>query len=453
MSGSKKATRVAGARTFRPYPAYKDSGAKWLGQIPAHWDSTRLKRLFSVVSGSTPQSAVPEYWDGDIPWVTPEDLGELDATELHDTRRNITRAGYQSCGTSLVPAGTLVLLTRAPIGHLAMAGLTLCTNQGCRSLVFRRDSVKRFFFYQILAARPELVSLGRGSTFKELAKDKLEEIVIGEPPLDEQRAIAAFLDRESAKIDAMVAKKERLIELLLERRTALITRAITEGIDPNVPVKDSGLEVLGTIPAHWEVRRLRDLSPRLGVGVVVNPTSYVTDEGLPFLYGSDIGEGRIDADRARRIAPENSRRLSQSQLHTGDLVMVRVGAPGVTAVVSPELEGANCASVLVIRRSSRFESDWLCYALNSRLVRSQVEIVQYGAAQEQFNVSHAVNFVVGVPPLPEQRRIAAFVDQQTTSIDALVAKIRDAVDCLSEFRTALIFAAVTGRIDVRQEVA
>jgi type I restriction enzyme S subunit len=218
-------------------------------------------------------------------------------------------------------------------------------------------------------------------------------------------------------------------------------------------MKDSGVEWLGEIPAHWEVKRLRHLSPRLGVGVVVNPSQYVAPEGIPFLYGSDIREGRINIEKSRRITAQDSASLPDSRLRPGDLVMVRVGAPGVTAVVPPELDGANCASILIIRRSPKFVSTWLCYALNSRYVRSQIEVVQYGAAQEQFNVSHAVNFLVALPPPAEQSDIAGCLDRSTARIDHLIEQIRAAVDHLKEMRTAIISAAVTGKIDVREEAA
>ena len=251
-----------------------------------------------------------------------------------------------------------------------------------------------------------------------------------------------------------MARKERLIELLQEKRTALITRAVTRGLDPNVPMKDSGVEWLGEIPAHWHLRPLKRVSPEITVGVVVNPSTYVRTEGVPFLYGSDIHEGHIVADAARRMSEEDSESLgSKSCLRAGDLVCVRVGAPGVTAVVPPQLAGANCASVLIIRRVDSFDSQWLCYAMNSRLVRFQVELVQYGAAQEQFNVAHAVAFFVPLAPQAEQRAIAAFLDRETTSIDALIAKVRQAIHHLKEFRTALISAAVTGKIDVREEAS
>ncbi len=214
-----------------PTVPMKDSGVEWLGAIPAHWEVKRLKRLFRVINGSTPASGDPAFWAGEIPWVTPEDLGDLKDRTITSTRRNITEAGYRSCGTTLVPAGSLVLSTRAPIGHLAIAGVNLCTNQGCRSLVFRDPASRAFWYYELLAARPELESLGQGSTFRELAKGMLEDVTLAVPPLPEQRAIAAFLDRETAKIDALIAKVREAIERLKEYRSALISAAVTGKID------------------------------------------------------------------------------------------------------------------------------------------------------------------------------------------------------------------------------
>lgn len=436
-------------RGFRPYPKYTESGVEWLGEIPEHWESKAVKRQFRVVNGSTPKSGAAENWDGDIPWVTPDDLGKMNDRVINEPSRHLTRKGYESCGTQMVRAGSLVLSTRAPIGHLGIAGTAVCTNQGCRSLVFRRLGDERYFYFQLHAARPVLEAAGRGSTFKELGSEDLQSTELAVPPLYEQRVIADFLDGETAKIDALLAKKERLIELLQEKRTALVTRAVTRGLDPNVPMKDSGVQWLDKIPAQWQLGPLKRISPEITVGVVVNPSTYVQTEGVPFLYGSDIREGRAVAATARRMSDEDSKSLSKSRLSAGDLVCVRVGAPGVTAVISPELEGANCASVLIVRHASTFDSQWLCYAMNSRIVRHQVELVQYGAAQEQFNVAHAVEFVVPLAPASEQREIAAFLDLRTTKLDALVTKIREAVDHLKEFRTTLISAAVTGKIDVR----
>ena len=444
---------VTDAKRHRPYPAYCDSGVEWLGKIPAHWDVKRLKSRFRVVNGSTPRSMEPTYWDGAITWITPEDLGGMADSTIQASRRNLTETGLQSCGASLVPAGSLVLSTRAPIGYLAIAGVDLCTNQGCRSLVFRDGLSRRYPLYHLLIARPALVSLGQGSTFMELPKDRLETIPILQPSPEEQHTIAAFLDRETSKIDALVAKKERLIKLLQEKRTALITRTVTKGLDPDAPMKDSEVTWLAQLPTHWSVRRLKRISREISVGVVVNPSSYISEEGVPFVYGSDIREGSVAAEIPRKMSFKQNTLLSKSRLNAGDLVMVRVGAPGVTAVISPDLEGANCASVVIVRRENSFDSNWLCYVMNSRIVRHQVTLVQYGAAQEQFNVAHAVEFMVPTPPLGEQNELSAFLDRETAKIDDLIANIRKSINRFNELRTALISAAVTGKIDVRETPA
>lgn len=215
----------------RPYPKYKPSGVEWLGEIPEHWRIMPLKRTFVILNGSTPKSGEPDYWDGDIPWATPDDLGSLKSDNLDTTRRMISQAGYESCGTSLAPAGSLVLSTRVPIGHLAIAGIPLCTNQGCRCLVFRNTDDHRFYYYQLLSAKNELASWGQGSTFRELGRDKLGAVRLLCPPPTEQRAIAAFLNHETARIDTLIEKIRKSIDLLREYRTALITAAVTGKID------------------------------------------------------------------------------------------------------------------------------------------------------------------------------------------------------------------------------
>jgi len=236
----------------RSYPEYKDPGNEWLGEIPEHWNIKALKRIFIIISGSTPKSSEPAYWDGDILWATPDDLGKLDGDTLLTTSRLITEAGYKSCGTSLASGGSLILSTRAPIGHIGIAGTPLCTNQGCRSLVFRKNDDTRYYYYLLLASHSELESWGQGSTFKELSRTKLEAIYFVSPPVIEQRAIASFLDRETARIDSLVEKKERQIELLQEKRSALISHVVTKGLNPDAPMKDSGIEWLGEIPEHWD---------------------------------------------------------------------------------------------------------------------------------------------------------------------------------------------------------
>ena len=450
-------TGEARTRRFRPYPEYRDAGVEWLGEIPAHWDARRLR---FVVETSISKSEVSDLDPAiEVSFVPMEAIRKYGGIDLDSTKPlSAVVDGYTYFRNGDVIVAKITPCFENGKGALA-SGLCSSIGFGTTELHVLRPSFHvnaRFLLY--LTFSDHFRHIGTASMYGAGGQKRISDNFIRNfhhpvPSLLEQRVIAAFLDRETAEIDGLVEREERLIELLQEKRAALITRAVTRGLDPNVPMKDSGVEWLGEIPAHWHLRALKRVSPEITVGVVVNPSTYVRAEGVPFLYGGDIHEGRIVADAARRMSEKDSESLSKSRLQAGDLVCVRVGAPGVTAVVPPQLAGANCASVLIVRRAASFDSQWLCYTMNSRLVQYQVELVQYGAAQEQFNVAHAVEFFVPLAPQAEQRAITAFLDRETARIDALIAKVHQAIGHLKEFRIALISAAVTGKIDVREEAS
>lgn len=157
----------------RRYSAYKDSRVEWLGEVPEGWEVRALKGPFSIIGGTTPKSDVQEYWDGGVIWATPADLSNLSSRFLESTQRQISNLGLASCGTTLVPSGSLVLSIRAPIGSLAIAAVELCVNQGCKALVSRGEADPDFYDFVLLAAKENLNVLGRGSTFLELSADQL----------------------------------------------------------------------------------------------------------------------------------------------------------------------------------------------------------------------------------------------------------------------------------------
>jgi type I restriction enzyme S subunit len=241
----------------RRYPAYKPSGVEWLGEVPTHWEVLPLKRVTTIVGGATPKSEVTEFWDGGIAWVTPADLGALSSFEFEGTSRTLSASGLAACSASLVPPGSLVVSVRAPIGSLGINAMATATNQGCKSLVPGARARTRFLAYQLRAGSTELNAAGKGTTFVELSGDALGAFRVVVPPLAEQEAIAAFLDAETAKIDALVAEQDRLVGLLREKRQAVISHAVTRGLDPAAPMKPSGVEWLGEVPAHWEVVPLK----------------------------------------------------------------------------------------------------------------------------------------------------------------------------------------------------
>ena len=286
-----------------------------------------------------------------------------------------------------------------------------------------------------------------------VAQKAVKDLVLVHPPLDERQTIGGYLDRETAKIDALVARKERLIELLQEKRAALITRAVTRGLDPNVPMKDSGVEWLGEIPAHWEVKRLKHLTPGTTVGIVVTPSKYYVDEGIPCLRSLNVSRGTIDMDNLVFISEHAAMRFTGNRRSTSRATLWWF-APAVyagTAVRSTDRVGWSqlYRSLLIVRRSEQILPRYVYYYLNSRNAISQAAELSVGAIQAHYNTSTLVQLLVPRIPLDEQNRIVTHLDAATRETDRLIAKIHKATDHLREFRTALISAAVTGKIDVR----
>lgn len=438
--------------SFPRYPKYKDSGVEWLGDVPEGWTPMPITLAAKLESGHTPSRSHPEYWENcTVPWFTLADVWQIrkeGRRYIVETKELVSEVGLANSSARLLPKGTVILSRTASVGFAAIMGRDMATTQDFANWICSRRLIPEFLHYTFLAMKGEFRRLMMGSTHNTIYMPDIQSLRFVLPPIPEQTAIATFLDRETAKIDELIAEQRRLMELLKEKRQAVISHAVTKGLNPDAPMKPSGIEWLGDVPAHWEVKRLKHISPFITVGIVVNPSKYVADEGLPFIYGGDIREGVIDWRNSRRTSAESSEANSKTQLNEGDLLTVRVGAPGITAVVPTECQGGNCASVMLMRQGE-FNSHWLCYAMNTRTVRFQVEVVQYGAAQEQFNISHAVNFWTPTPPPDEQDEIVEFLDRETGRFDTLNAEAQRAIDLLQERRTALISAAVTGQIDVR----
>jgi len=295
--------------------------------------------------------------------------------------------------------------------------------------------------------------LVQGGTKEGIGLDDVQNLCVPRLLLCKQQATAAFLDRKTAQIDQLIAKKQRLIELLQEKRQALISQAVTKGLDPNVKMKDSGIEWLGKIPAHWSAKRLRYITPQVCVGIVVTPAKYYVDEGIPCLRSLNVRENCLVEDDLVFISKDSNRLLSKSMIFKDDLVAVRTGQPGTTAVVDDRFHGTNCIDLIVIRKSTQFESQFLSYVMNSQFAKSQFGAGSDGAIQQHFNIETATNLLIPLPPLDEQKRITCYLTQQTAYLATLVGKNEQHIEKLHEYRQTLISAAVTGKIDVTKEVA
>jgi type I restriction enzyme S subunit len=431
---------------YQAYSEYKDSGVEWLGDVPSDWDVIKVKHLSPIKRGASPRPIDdPKFFDdeGDYAWVRIADVS-ASGTYLKQTTQQMSALG-SSLSVKLEP-GELFLSIAGTVGKPCITAIRACIHDGF--VYFPNLKIPHKFLFYVFAGEQAYKGLGKFGTQLNLNTDTVGDIKVGVPTYSEAEKVVAFLDHETAKIDNLIEQQQQLIQLLKEKRQAVISHAVTKGLNPDAPMKDSGVEWLGEVPAHWVVKRLKHISPKIGVGLVINPSTYTKDEGVYFIFGGDVKEYGFDLSNTRRIAPEDSNMLLPSRLTHRDLISVRVGYPGITAVVTEDLEGANCASVIVIRKG-KYNSDWLCAAMNSWVGRQQVELVSYGAAQKQFNVADAIDFIFPVPPYEEQNQIASHVEKALSRFDILSEKADKQIALLQERRTALISAAVTGKIDVR----
>ncbi|PAZ17615.1 hypothetical protein CLM62_01515 [Streptomyces sp. SA15] len=281
------------------------------------------------------------------------------------------------------------------------------------------------------------------ATIRHLTGEKLGALEIPMPPQEEQRRIADFLGAETARIDALLAKRSQQRDLLKERHLAALADCVSSH-----QVGSYMHPLAGAVSNQWQIMQLRRVLPAVNVGVVINPSTYFTDDGVPFIHGFNVRSGWIDKNGMKFMSKVSNEKLSRSRLYAGDVLVVRAGAPGRSAVVTDEFEGANCASVLILRKGQRVLPEFLSAFINSPAGRGQVKISQYGAAQEVISAAQTLSFEIPVPDMPEQRRRVSKMNRVVESLNLLSQKINDQVALLTERRQTLITAAVTGQFDV-----
>ena len=433
---------------YKPYPAYRDSGVEWIGQVPEHWRVTPLKVIAETVNGATPESGKPEYWDGDIAWYTPTDIDNELASELGVPRRYITQAGYESCAVKISPPGSVILSTRAPIGSVGITTIPSTINQGCRTLIPAQDVPTSYLASTLVAAREELRLRGNGTTFQELSTEALRSLRVPMPPRSECVSIASGLDRETTRIDALIAKKSRFIELLKEKRQALITHAVTKGLDTNVPMRDSKSEWIGEVPEHWRVCSLGYLS-RISTGGTPDRKndSYWNGE-IPWVKTGEINY-KIISDTEERITDAGLSNSATFIAEPGTILMAMYGM-GVTrgrvAVLGiPASFNQACAAISC---SSGVHNWYVFYCLCAayRFIRD----LGNEASQVNLNLEIVSKIKVPVPPLLEQEEIEKHLVAQLQKLDAIEQRVSNSISLIKERRSAFITAAVTGQIDLRE---
>lgn len=354
----------------------------------------RLGDICTVVSGSTPKSVVPEYWDGDVKWITPAELDD-DSYIISDSVRHITTLGVTKTGLKPFPAGTVILSSRAPIGKTAIAGCEMYCNQGFKNLVCSNNIDSKYLYFFLSSKRDYLNSLGRGATFKEISKTIVENIEIPLPEMAEQKAITT--------------RFENLMKLIQLRKTEL------EKLDQLV--KSRFIELFGTENEFdkWPCCTIGDVAD-VCVGVVIKPTQYYTDKGIPAFRSLNIGEMHVKDSDWVYFTEEGHQKNQKSVVHKNDVLVVRSGAPGTACVATEKYDGYNAVDIIIAHPdNSKVNSIFLAAFTNMPHGMNQIRERTGGAAQQHFNVGGYKAMRLIMPSIELQNQYAAFVEQTDKS--------------------------------------
>ena len=452
----------------QPYPKYKPSGVEWLREVPEHWDVKAIKWESPVLRGASPRPIDNDiYFDekGEYAWVRIADVSAA-GMYLHETMQRLSNLG-RSLSVSLQP-GTLFLSIAGTVGKPCITAIKCCIHDGFVYFPFWCGESR--FLYYLFASGESYRGLGKLGTQLNLNTDTVGSIIAGFPEPLEQRAIADFLDRETVKIDTLVAKKRTLIERLNEKRAALISRTVTRGLppdaacaaglDPHPSLKPSGIDWLGDVPEHWELAKLSRVTVSRcdgPFGSGLKSEHYTEGKGIRVVRLQNIRFAEFDDRDIAFIEPEYYRELGDHDVFAGDVLIAGLGDennPVGRACVAPPALGPAMVKADCFRfRVDRTKVDAAYVALQlSATAYGLAGALASGTTRSRMNLSATATRVVAIPPLIEQISIVSFLSHETAEIDSLITKLETAIERLHEYRAALITEAVTGKIDVRGAV-
>ncbi len=435
---------------YKPYPKYKKSGVEWLGDVPEGWEIWKLSHAFNLIgSGTTPTSTNKSYYNGHIPWVT---TGELREKIIFNTKKMLTTKAIQELSSlKLFPKGSiLIAMYGATIGRLGKLGIEATTNQACCVITSSSKILNDYLYYWLLGYKTEIINLGYGGGQPNISQDTISNLKVSTPNIEEQKNIVIYLDQKTKKIDTLIEKQQTLIKLLKEKRQALISHAVTKGLDDSVAMKDSGVEWLGEVPEGWKISKFSYLS------IVVRGGS-PRPAGDPSLFNGKFSPwvtvAEITRDKTPYIVKTETLLTKKGSkqcrvFKKGTLLISNSGATlGVPKILTINAN-ANDGVVGFENLSKNLDIMFSYYYLFS-LTENLRERMNQGSGQPNLNTDIIKSLQIPLPPLKEQKNIAHYLDQKTQKIDTLINKATQAIELLKERRTALISAVVTGKVDVR----
>lgn len=426
---------------YKAYSEYKDSGVEWLGEIPVHWKISPHKHIAYFTKGKKPPILLDVPSEKTLPYLSMECLRNnvVDKHAIVSTDLRIALEGQPLIIWDGSNAGEFVK------GRKGILSSTMAT----ATLYYPLHM--QYYWYLCTAIEPDIRKHVTGMGIPHVNGDELESIQLSIPSITEQGYIASFLDHEIAKIDKLIEKQQQLIELLKEKRQAVISHAVTKGLHPDVPMKDSGVEWLGEVPEHWMIAQLKFNTVEMQTGPFgsqLHAEDYITD-GIPLINPAHMNSGKIIPDPQITVDDATQKRLERHKLFAGEIIFSRRGELGRCAVVQKKHEGWLCGTgSLKAKLTNKIVPDYAYILISSEGVISELTLESKGSTMANLNTETLGRIRLPIPPISEQNAILDYINTISDKYDYLISSADTAIGLMQERRTAFISAAVTGKIDV-----
>jgi len=411
------------------------------------WQEIALAEIGKIVSGATPSTEKPEYWNGSIVWITPADLSKISTRHILQSERTITELGLSRSAAHLLPPQSLVISSRAPIGHMALPLVSFCTNQGCKSMVFFEGQDPDFHYYNLRFWVRRILTKGEGTTFAEISKTALENVRV---PVPQEPKVQMAIGRLLSSVDLAIEQTDALLTKRQRIKSGLMRDLLSRGLDTQGQLRDPATHrfkpsPLGLIPEEWDVRTLADVVPahRPIVYGILMPGKYV-DGGVPVIKVKDIQDGSIRKEGLLRTHPKIDAAYSRSRLLPGDLLFTIRGTVGRTAVVPAELGGANITQDTARITVADGNTTFIRHCLEMPRQRSFIELHTLGQAVKGINLGELRKLPVQLPHPDEQAEIARVLDEHDRDTRTVV----DQLEKLRRLKFGLMQDLLTNRVPV-----
>lgn len=433
---------------MKKYEKYKDSGVEWLGEIPEHWEAVKIRRLTSVKRGASPRPIDDSiYFDenGEYSWVR---IRDVTASERYLEQTEVKLSELGSSKSVKLEPGNLFLSIAGSVGKPIINKVKCCIHDGF--VYFPDLKLNIEFLYYIFTTGELYKGLGKLGTQLNLNTETVGGISIPLPPTNEDiECIVAFLDHKATIIEQLISEKESLITKLQEKRKALINEVVTKGLNPNAPMRDSGIEWLGMIPEHWKVTKINRAFNEIGSGTT--PTSgaskYYENGNINWLNTGDLNDGII-TETNKRITSAAKKEFSTLKLYPKGSVVIALYGATIGKLGLLEIDTTTNQACCVLSDSKSITQKYLFYFLYSS--REHIISLAYGGGQPNISQELIKQLPILQTSIEEQLEIVNFIESRTTKIDATIGEIQLQLQKLKEYKTAVISEVVTGKVDVRE---